>query len=599
MATEPLDVDLHGVFRSRYDFIRNGIQICLGDLASKLYARGLIDLNTMQTATNPSSPTGDRATAVMLVLDAKIKTAPCDIYQLLGVLGELSVLNAVAIDLRQNLPLLQGQQQQASRPRHLEEIRVGPPAQGRLPDLTGKSAVYVTGNLHRSTLPPPTASLTPPEPPNLNELMEGYGIEAEAHERVCSDAFLAEVAEMIGDAGLQCAHLNYCPPETSPHDTPLLLLKRWKERYAYKATLKTLAQCLWSAGRHDLVNGLCLSLSSTHHRPTSLPERATPGPRVEAGRTAGHHQPPASSDTAQSYPASFMPTKASPPTERVLVTVTTPTPRLPRGPIGDCTPLASDIASPASDIMSPESDDTSPAGRDAFVPLQATMPTMEFLRAMPSRSDSTDSNASIGSCDTFHSCRSTLSLSDAFPSLSLSETDGSDDESLFKSAKMQLQKLQLRMSRKDKAISLQERELKDTITKLNKADERVKDLQEKLAKKDRELREKAQQAVAGSPSQMASLQKHLDITNRYLEHVEKERDRLQQEVSHGQDKLKAVTKESKQQKKELDQIWQDLVKARTDSYYGEVENDWLRRRVKELEDQVEMFLVTHTRRHSV
>ena len=91
--------------------------------------------------------------------------------------------------------------------------------------------------------------------------MEGYGIEAEAHERVCSDAFLAEVAEMIGDAGLQCAHLNYCPPETSPHDTPLLLLKRWKERYAYKATLKTLAQCLWSAGRHDLVN-VCLSLSS-------------------------------------------------------------------------------------------------------------------------------------------------------------------------------------------------------------------------------------------------------------------------------------------------------------------------------------------------
>ena len=84
-----------------------------------------------------------------------------------------------------------------------------------------------------------------------------------------------------------------------------------------------------------------------------------------------------------------------------------------------------------------------------------------------------------------------------------------------------------------------------------------------------------------------------------LHSAEKERDRLQQEVSHGQDKLKAVTKESKQQKKELDQIWQDLVKARTDSYYGEEENDWLRRRVKELEDQVEMFLVAHTRRRSV
>ena len=173
MATD----DLYSVFQSRYSFILDGIKSSLGDLAPKLFERGLIDRSTRQTATSPSMPTCDRANAVMESLDAIIRTDPSAVYKLLSVLkfynDELPVLRAVASELHQRLPLpLQERQQTSSHP------RVATSAHSCLP--TDESAAnYVIGTLPpahliptrtQTLLPQAAYPVNPPGPPSLDEL---------------------------------------------------------------------------------------------------------------------------------------------------------------------------------------------------------------------------------------------------------------------------------------------------------------------------------------------------------------------------------------------------------------------------------------------
>ena len=328
MATD----DLYSVFQSRYSFILDGIKSSLGDLAPKLFERGLIDRSTRHTATSPSMPTCDCANAVMESLDAIIRTDPSAVYKLLSVLklynDEFPVLRAVASDLNQRLPLpLQERQQTSSHP------RVATSTYGSCLPTDESAANYVIG-----TLPPliPTQTqaaypVNPPGPPSLDELMDKYRINAAVRRQVCSDAFLAEVAAKMGDVDLQHVHLNLLSSETSSQDTPHQLLKRWKDRYIYKATLETLVQCLWSTGKYNHVV-LCLDLSSTHF-PTTLPKGDLSGPRMVAGRVA-EQQPPTSSDTAQSYPSDSIdaqPPKASPVIERISDTPMPHSPTSDRG----------------------------------------------------------------------------------------------------------------------------------------------------------------------------------------------------------------------------------------------------------------------------
>ena len=224
MSTGPgAPVDLYSVFRSRYSFIQSGIKSSLGDLAPKLFEQRLIDPSTRDTATSPSIPTCDRANAVMEFLDAIIKTDPSAVYKLLSVLNddELPVLRVVASDLNQRLPLpLQERQQTSSHP------RVATSAQSCQPTDESAAYVHVSGTSVPSLPHQVSYPVNPPEPPNVDELMNNYGIKAAVRRQVCSDVFLAEVAAKMDDIDLQRTHLNRFSSETPAQDTPHQLLKR-------------------------------------------------------------------------------------------------------------------------------------------------------------------------------------------------------------------------------------------------------------------------------------------------------------------------------------------------------------------------------------
>ena len=244
---------------------------------------------------------------------------------------------------------------------------------------------------------------------------------------------------------------------------------------------------------------------------------------METGRVAV--QQPASGNVAQSYnsyPFPDMGAHALSPKVSLEPISTT----LPVSPTSLTSDRMSPI-SPSSDRMSPTSpisNRTSPASRFASVyppSLQATLPEMDI----PSRSHSTDSSGSTDSYDSFHS---------AFSSLSLSDTD----ETLLKGAEKQLhdqlEKLRLRMSRKDMTNLQLERELKDTKAEKCKLEQLVLDLQEKVAELEQERRERGQQAAASSLAQIASLRKdldeHLDTTNRYLAQLKELKEHMQEQM---------------------------------------------------------------------
>ena len=194
-------------------------------------------------------------------------------------------------------------------------------------------------------------------------------------------------------------------------------------------------------------------------------------------------------------------------------------------------PKASPVKERVSDTAMPHSPTSPTSDRDVMSPVSHDAsvypPLLQATLSVPSRSHSTVSSHST---DNSHSTDSSNSFYSAVNSLSLSEPD----EALLKGAENQLQnqlenmqKVRLRMSRKDLTIFRLEQELKDTKAEQHKAEQRVQDLQEKVAEQEQELR--VQQAAAGSPAQIASLQKDLDTTrkdldttNRYLAHIYKE-----------------------------------------------------------------------------
>ena len=545
MATESLELDLgkvYGVFQTQYDFIRNVIKPFLGELAPMLFARKLIDPDTNSTAVNVSIRTGDRANTVMLVLDARIRAAPRDIYTLMEVLEKMPVLSAVTRRLHE---LLRGQQQQTSSHLALAETNV---ALHTLPNFPPEPAAYVTvtGTL---ALPSPTLPLqmahpmNPSEPPSQDELVDIYGMKMAAmcshvpsstHHTVGLTHHPADPTHHPADPTLHPADPAHHPADHAHHPAGPTHHPADSTHHPAGPTHHPADPTLHPAGpTHHPVGPTLHSADTTHQ----LRKRDLTGPRVETGRVAVQ-QP--SGDIAQpyvSYQSPFTDVGAHALSLRALpepISITTTTMPLsptsptsdhmsPNSPISnrDTTPLSptsptSDHTSPTSPTSdrtsptSPISNHISPASRSASVyppSLQATSSETNIL----SCSHSTDSSGSTSSADAIHS---------ALSSLSLSETD----ETLLKGAEKQLhdqlEKLRLRMSQKDMTNLQLERELKDTKAEKYKLEQLVLDLQKKVAEQEQELRERAQQATASSLAQIASLRKdldeHLDATNRYL-----------------------------------------------------------------------------------
>ena len=387
MATEPLELGLvkvYDVFRTQYAFIRNGIKPFLGDLAPMLFARNLIDPDTNSTAVNPSIPTGDRVNTVMLVLDARIRAAPRDVYTLMEVLEEMPVLSAMTSRLHQ---LLRGQQQQTSSHLALVETNVA------LANFPPEPAAYVTVTgtlaLPSSTLPlqmahPMNPSLDEPPPPSRHELVEKNGMKAAAHKQVCSHVL---------SSTLHPAGPTHHPADPTLHPADPTL-------HPADPTLHPADPTLHPAG-------------PTHY-PVALRKRDLTGPRMETGRVAGQQFRPASGDIAQSHDSTFLDMDAhtlSPKASSELISVTTTT-----RPLSPTSPTSDHMlpTSPIDDYMSPTSpisDRISPASDSASVyppPLQATLSATVIL----SRRNSIGSCHSTGSSDTFYSALSSLSLCD-------------------------------------------------------------------------------------------------------------------------------------------------------------------------------------------
>ena len=280
--------DLYAVFRSLYDKIRGGIKISPDDVASKLYARSLIDVETENKATNDALSRGQRATCLVQALDPLVRDNPERLRTIVEVFEETPELCGLVDALHEHVP-----RRQQPDPR-VETRQHQPASSGEQP------AVWVPGTLSAPIY-------TPSEQPGLDDLLEHYGIEEATLNKECSDPFLTDVAEKM--RVLRCADLNLDTAEPVDDNTArgrLALLKQWRDRSVSNATHADLVRRLHVTGKMDLINAVCLALSST------------PSMAVDGGSGDGSCSPHDAQSIALPFPAAALSLATSAPSPATL-----------------------------------------------------------------------------------------------------------------------------------------------------------------------------------------------------------------------------------------------------------------------------------------
>lgn len=236
---------LYAVFRHLYDKIRDGIKISPDDVATKLYARSLIDVETENKATNDALSRGKRATCLVQALDPLIRSNPENLHTLVEVFEDTPELCGLVDTLREHVPR---RQQLDSRVETTQQQSVS---------SCDRTTTWVPGALSAPIY-------APSERPSLDDLLEHYGIEGAVLDKECSDPFLTDVAEKMRI--LQCTDLNLDTPQPATDSTAqgrLALLRQWRDSSVSNATHADLIRCLHITGKMDLINAVCLTLSST------------------------------------------------------------------------------------------------------------------------------------------------------------------------------------------------------------------------------------------------------------------------------------------------------------------------------------------------
>lgn len=436
----------------------------------------------------------------------------------------------MAKDLRQGLELLPPRYQQPMSSDH-------------------QPAMYVPST-HPTSIPlthftsgSPVVPVTPPEPPSLGELLESYGVGMSVRSKVCSNAFLAKVGPKMSK--LRHMDLNLNIPGAATKDTAqqrLALLEQWKSRYAFRATYGNLVQCLWSAHRMDLINIVCLALSSS---PSAIVDEETSSNPSSTSSHTATLQPPVLRD-AQPNVAAFrsllqFPEVTSSSTLLKQITVTPPS----TDPLLD-----------------------SPANSDILIRTVEPAQASDSARAQ-SLSSTTESSGSFhattGSSGSFHAHDTACS----YPSWSSSNDTESFNGIQMKGIAGPAQSFQ-------ENTSFSEHTIRDLKQQKKQLEVKVQRLQQKLTEKEQELVEKKKEAMTST--------RRLDVTDDYLAHVVKECNRLTVELSHCQtEKIKATVKIQKL-RAQMYEMCKEQVELQNRNYYCEKEIKRLRRQLKEFEE---------------